>query len=64
MPNDWIDPPEDALPWGYTIYGEEIEQGELDVREVEAGRYIKPHEFERYIKDNSRLVNTEELNYE
>jgi hypothetical protein len=50
MPNDWIDPPEDALPWGYTIYGEEIEQGELDVREIEAGRYIKPHEFERYIK--------------
>lgn len=60
MPNDLIDPPEDKLPWGYTIYGEEIELGELDVREIESGRYLKPEEFERYIKDNSIRVDTEE----
>ncbi|APS42204.1 hypothetical protein FOL01_1345 [Weissella jogaejeotgali] len=60
MPNDLIAPPEDELPWGYTIYGEEIELGELDVREIESGRYLKPEEFERYIKDNSIRVDTEE----
>lgn len=60
MPNDLIDPPEDELPWGYTIYGEEIELGELDVREIESGRYLKPEEFERYINDNSIRVDTEE----
>ena len=60
MPDDWIDPPDDELPWGYTIYGEPIEFGELGIREIESGRYIKPEEFERYIKDNSQLVNTEE----
>lgn len=60
MPNDLIDSPEDELPWGYTIYGEEIELGELDVREIESGRYLKPEEFERYIKDNSIRVDTEE----
>ena len=60
MPDNLIDPPDDELPWGYTIYGEEIELGELDVREIEPGRYIKPEEFERYIKDNSYRVNTEE----
>ncbi|MCS9984864.1 hypothetical protein EFL35_07880 [Weissella paramesenteroides] len=60
MPNDLIDPPEDELPWGYTIYGEEIELGELDVREIESGRYLKPEEFECYIKDNSIRVDTEE----
>ena len=60
MPNDWIDPPDDELPWGYTIYGEEIELGELDIREIEPGRYLKPEEFERYIQDNSTPVDTEE----
>lgn len=54
----------DPYPAPAEYANEEIEQGELDVREIEAGRYIKPHEFERYIKDNSRLVNTEEINHE
>lgn len=60
MPDDLIDPPDDESLLGYTIYGEEIELGELDVREIEPGGYIKPEEFERYIKDNSYRVNTEE----
>ncbi|MFH7308599.1 hypothetical protein [Weissella paramesenteroides] len=59
MPNDLIDPPEDEI-WGYTIYDEEIQVGELDIREIEPGRYLKPEEFDRYMIDNSIKVDTEE----
>lgn len=58
MPKDWIDPPEDEI-WGYTIYGEEIQVGELDIRETVDG-YLKPEEFDRYMMDNSTKVDTEE----